>query len=673
MSESTAPKDTSLVSTTHSPNAALKSVGLRCVQWTDGFWATRLEQAREVTLPHLWKRLADADAGHVLQNLRIAAGQAEGEFGGVFWADAWMGKWLEAAAVFCAVTRDDGLNDQMDEEIALLAKVQQPDGYLASQTQADGEERFQDPIRHELYTMGHLITAAVIHHRVTGKTSLLGIARKMGDYIHKLYSGDVPRRMVRFPFNPSIIMALVELYRETHDRKYLDAARGFVDRRGSAPKKWGERELHDWMGGDHCQDRVPLREEHEMVGHSVLSTYLYCGAMDVYLETGEKALLDALKRIWRNHTERKMFIHGGACALTNGLSIRGDYGKPGHHSDPVHEAAGPEYFLPNALSYNETCSQVGVFMWAWRMLAAEPDPVYADVMEQTLYAAILAGIGLEGASWFYRNVLRWHGGEEGPYTHKDKRYRCVRFQPGPRAICCPTNVLRLFAEYHSYLYTTSDKGLWVHHYAANTLDTALPGRGAIQLTQETDYPWDGDIKLIIAGAPPDEMSVLLRIPHWVERATLKVNRADVGMSVQPGTYAEVRRVWAPGDVVELHLPMTARLMAAHPLVEECRNQVAVMRGPVVYCLEGHDLPDGMPLHEIHLPRDIQLTARHEPDLLNGVTVLEGEASRIPQGNWQGQLYKPLATSMEPVPIRLIPYFAWANRGPAAMSIWLPVC
>lgn len=664
--------NTRLVDTSASPHAELQGVGLADARITGGFWAARQQQACAVTLPHLWDRLADPGAGHVLTNLRIAAGLEDGEFGGVHWADAWMGKWLEAAVVAWEATSDADLEAQMDEAIALLAEVQAPDGYLASQTQANGEERFQDPHYHELYTMGHLVTAAVVHHRLTGKTSFLDIARRIGDCVHERYSGEVTRDMVYFPFNPSIIMGLVELYRETREARYLDAAQGFIDRRGTAGKRWKEQLLHDWMGTDLCQDRIPLRNESEMVGHSVLSTYLYAGAADAVAETGDRELWDALQRIWRNYTQHKMFINGGACACADGLSARGDFGKS-RWVDVVHEAAGPEYFLPNALSYNETCAQIGVFMWAWRMLAIEPAGEYADVMEQTIYSGVLAGISLDGASWFYRNFLRWHRVEGGPYRYQHKRHTSTRFQPGPQAICCPTNLLRTVAEFHAYLYTVSESALWVHHYATSDLTARVPDGGPVSLTQETDYPWDGAVRITLTDAPGDEFSVKLRIPGWAEGATVSVNGANAGVEAKPGTYADIRRQWETGDMIDLNLPMQPRLMMAHPLVEELRNQVAVLRGPILYCLESHDLPDGVPAHEVHVQRDIELTAEHVPGLLGGVTVLKGTARRWPQGSWEGALYKPLPQApLEPVPITLIPYYAWANRGQGEMTVWLPM-
>ena len=340
----------------------------------------------------------------------------------------------------------------------------------------------------------------------------------------------------------------------------------------------------------------------------------------------------------------------------------------------MHEAAGEEYYLPNALSYNETCAQIGAFMWAWRMLAVAPEAGYADVMERTLYSGILSGVGLDGVSWFYRNFLRWHGGEFGPYTHGHKRYTCVRFQPGRQAICCPTNLLRLEAELHGYLYTVSDDALWLHHYSASELRTSLPDGCTVELRQETNYPWDGSIRLILDAVGDGAFALKLRIPAWADGATLAVNGTAADASLEPGTYADVRRTWQAGDVVELCLPMGPRLIVAHPLVEELRNQVAVMRGPILYCLESHDLPEGVPTCEVYIPRDIELTARHDPGLLGGVTVLEGTARRLRLGEWRCTLYKTVPTvPLEPTPVRLVPYYAWANRGVCEMTVWMSVC
>ncbi|MCF6175690.1 MAG: glycoside hydrolase family 127 protein [Victivallaceae bacterium] len=651
-----------------SNNSELQPIKFGKVNFTDGFWQTRIDRASDVSLSTLWELLADEDEGHVLQNLQIAAGLAEGEFAGVSWADAWMAKWLEAAAVVSSQTDDKELDKKIDEMIELLAKVQAPDGYLASQTVARGEGRFVDTHYHELYTMGHMLTAGVTHYRLTGKDNFLTIAKKIGDFVTELYSGEVTRHMTYFPFNPSIIMGLVELYRATEDKKYLDAAQGFVDRRGSAPRQWGDDVLHEWMGGDLCQDRVPLRKENEMVGHSVLSTYLYCGAADVVAETGEKKLFDALKRIWHNYTERKMFLNGGACAASFGVTNRK---LGGHVIDVVHEAAGDDYYLPNALSYNETCAQIGAFMWASRMNNIEPDASYGDVMEQILYSGVLAGVDLTGNNWFYRNILRWHGGAAGPYDEDHKRYTCIRFKPGREAICCPTNILRTEVEFGNYLYSTKDNELWVHHYAANSLETILQDGTEVKLSQATDYPWNGSIKITIETSA--RFTLQLRIPAWVKNASVVINNEKMAIAGIPGSYLELTRRWQAGDCINLLLPMAPRMIIGNPLVEETRGQVAFMRGPVVYCLEAHELPNNVPLHEICIPRDIKITGHYEPELLGSVIVLEGRAMRMKQGDWKHQLYKELsAETLTPIDIRLIPYYTWANRGIAAMSVWLPL-
>lgn len=649
--------DQPIIANSRSPYCRLRSVGLNEVRWTDGFWADRFRQCVEVTLPHLWKLAADPEWGHALTNLRIAAGLEKGEFAGTDWQDAWIYKWLEAASVVWGVTADNALDKLMDETIDVIARAQQPDGYIASQITVPGRERFQALRHHELYVMGHLITAACIHHRMTGKTSLLEVARKTADYVYEMFRGRDPA-LAHFPQNPSIIMASVELYRTTGERKYLDMANLFIDMRGAVAG-----------GSDLNQDSVPLREETQVVGHAVFFTYLFAGAADAYMETGDHTLLDALERLWHDLTERRMYLTGGVCALHRGLAVRGGRDWTAHD---VHEAAGDDYFLPNATAYNETCGQVGSFMWNWRMLAITGDARCADLMERQLYNSIISGIGLDGASWFYTNPLRWHGKEH--VLHTQDAYQ--RFEPGtpPRRshICCPTNVLRTTAELHGYLYSTSEEGLWVHHYGGSTFDGRLTDGRALRATQQTDYPWDGVVKLRMDSAPDGPLGVMMRIPQWAERAKLTVNGQCGRTEAKPGSYGRVHRTWTDGDEIELVLPMPVRLIEAHPRAEQLCSQVAVMRGPLVYCLESVDLPDGVALSEVHIPRDIRLVPRHDRELLGGVTVLEGEALRVPAGEWSGKLYREMGGERgETVPIRLIPYYAWCNRGVGQMTVWMP--
>ena len=645
-----------IVDNQSSPHCRLRSLDVRAVRWRDGFWADRFKQCCEVTLPHLYERLADPETGHALTNMKIEAGLEEGEHAGTDWQDAWVYKWLEAAVVCWTMTEDAELDQLMDETIGIVAQAQQPDGYIATQTTLRGRERFQQPRHHELYTMGHLLTAACMHHRLTGKTSLLEVAVRTADYVWRTFKGRDPE-LAHFPCNPSIIMGAVELYRTTGNRVYLDMTNLFIDMRGVAPG-----------GEDQYQDTVPLREETEVVGHAVFYTYLYAGAADAYMETGDRALLDALERLWHDFVETKMYVHGGTCAVHQALHFRQD--GPLWGGQKVGEAAGHPYELPNSTAYNETCGQVGSAMWNWRMLMIDPKACYADIMERQVYNSILSGIGIEGNDWFYSNPLRWYGAEH----HLLSADSYQRFQPGDperrRAhICCPSNLLRTVAEWHNYQYTTCDDGLWVHHYGANTLDAA-----PWKLCQETDYPWDGVVTLRIEDAPAEATALLLRIPGWATAASLTVNGEPVEAAGEPSTYARIERVWRPGDIVKLDLPMEPRLIEAHPKLEACRGQVAVMRGPIVYCLESPDVPDGVRVAEIRIPPDTTFIARHEPGLLGGVTALECEVRRALKGDWSGKLYRPRNAEGEAtVSVRLIPYYAWANRGISEMTVWIPLC
>lgn len=650
-------RDHGIIKTDASPHCRLRSVDLRSVRWTKGFWSSRFHQCREVTLPHLWKLLSDPEQGHALTNLRIAAGLEEGEFAGTHWQDEWVYKWIEAAASVYAAAGDRELDARMDEVIEVIAQAQQPDGYLATQTIVRGWPRYRDIHHHELYVMGHLITAACIHHRVTGKESLLAVARKAADHVWATFRERGPE-LAHFPFNPTIMMAGVELYRTTGEERYLGMANLFIDGRGAVPG-----------GTDQTQDFVPLRKETEVVGHMVLGTYLYAGAADAYMETGDRSLLEALERLWRDLAERKTYLNGGVCALHRALSMRwpGDGRWPASAHD-VHEAAGPAYDLPNATAYNETCAQIGNVMWSWRMLAITGEARYADVMERCVYNSILSGIGLDGASWFYTNPLRWHG-KEHLLLSQDAHQR---FQPGRNHVCCPSNLLRFVTQWHGYQYSTADEELWLHHYGAGILDGTLSNGTQVRVIQETRYPWEGEVDLTVEMPAPADFALMLRIPEWVEEAHLLLNDRALDVAAAPGAYARIRRTWLPGDRVCLVLPMEPRLVEAHPRVEQLRGQVAVMRGPILYCLESPDLPEGVRVSEVRIPEDVRWSARYRADLLGGVTVLEGEAIRVREGDWGGRLYRPLQHRTERLHVRLIPYYAWANRGVSEMTVWMPL-
>jgi DUF1680 family protein len=647
-----------VINVSASPHVKFRTIGLDEARWTGGFWGARWEQDCRVTIPTMKQVMELPTNSATFHNLRVGAGEIPGKFFGNNWSDGDCYKWIEAAASIYALNRDPELDRQMDEVIAVIAKAQAADGYISTQIQLTDKGRWTDLKHHELYNMGHLLTAACIHHRVTGKTNFLNVARKMADYLYTVFEPR-PRELAHFCFNPSNIMGAAELYRTTGDPKYLRLAGIFVTMRGSQPG-----------GSDQQQAKVPLRQEQEAVGHAVTAAYLWCGAADVYAETGEQALLEALERLWNDVTSRKMYITGGTAALHHGESHRE---KLKRKPDPVHEAFGAPYQLPNRTAYNGTCANIANAMWNWRMLLLTGEARYADVMERVFYNSMLSAIGLEGKDYFYTNPLR-RCGEDVPLLSNDSRVRWTNTTPASPifCFCCPPSLARTIAQLHTYAYGVSADTVWIHLYGTGQLDTHLPGGDAIQLTQTTDYPWDGKISVCIGKAPTKAMALRLRIPGRVEQPALKINGQISGEKLQPASYAEIRRGWKAGDLVELQLPMPVVLTESNPLVEETRNQVAVMRGPLVYGLEDKDLPPGVAIESVRVERASKWQVRHEANLLHGVTVLETRAKVLQPTEDATALYRRVpAVKAGTISLRLIPYYAWCNRGASEMSVWLP--
>ncbi len=662
---------TMIVDTNHSPGARLAGVPIDRIDLHTGFWLERFELNHSVSLRDLWDLLADPDAGHVLSNFRIAAGLETGDFAGTDWQDAWLYKWLEAAAVTFRLTGDAWIEERMDEGIHLIGKAQAQDGYVATQVLARKGERFADPRKHEVYTMGHLLTAGVVHRRMTGKNTFFVIAEQVGRFLHSVLGVTVNPA---FAHNPSAVMGLVELYRETRDDRFLDTARVIVDSRGKSPAGRGRDLWHrddGILGTDLIQDRTPLREADSVVGHNVFFTYLFSGAADVNLESPDDSIWSALRRMWTDLACRKMTLNGGVSPMGHGLSESGDI---------VVESVGKPYFLPHEDSYNETCGQIGNLMWNYRMLCAQPEGRYADMMEHEIYNSILSGVDLAGENYWYRNQLRFRE-DHVAHGHNDL---VKREKPGRRRICCPTNVVRTIAEWRGYLFGTDDEGVWFHQYAACIASLTIGDDLDIELSVETEYPWSGAITIRIDSDSEKELRLVFRIPGWVSEATFTVNGAIAETSpVTPG-YAGITRTWKAGDTIEVLFPMKPRLIEANPRVEQCVNQIAVMRGPILYCLESVDLSEGVAFDDILLPSDIELEPE-STDMPFGTTTLTGRAlvrrrdmqdgERIEKRGtvWGCDLYRELRpASLEPISIRLIPYYAWANRGKGSMSVWLPV-
>lgn len=670
--------DKSLVQVDASPYAAMRDVDLDQVVLSGGFWKERQDVNRTVSLELLWRLATDEQTegmGHVLNNFKVAAGLKQGRHQGVAWQDEWMYKWIEAACYTYASTGDKTLLARIDSVVPVIAQAQEADGYIATQVSAGKfKARWLSPLNHELYNMGHLLTAGAVHYRMTGQTNLVEVANKAAAFCLKQFKA-APEVMWEYPLNPSIIMGAVELYRATGNPEALELAKHIVDLRGStyqgteeAPE-WGRKGgKDDYEGGsDLYQNYIPLRRETEVLGHAVFFTYLYAGAADVYLETGDKTLLEALERLWADLTGSKMYITGGVSPVHTGLVTRSF--KPGERKilrgDEISEGIAAPFELPNTTAYNETCGMLGNMMWNWRMLLATGDARYAEVMELSWFNSILAGMELGGDHWSYTNPLRWNGCDHECRSH-DRHKRDV---PGIDRICCPLNLLRNLAAYNGYLYARSDQGVWVHHYAASDLDTRLPDGTAIKLKQETDYPWNGRIRITLDCA--GQFAIKPRIPSWAEGASVKLNGKKLDMALPTGSYADISRAWKKGDVLELNFPMEVNLMTGDSRIESTRGQVAVKRGPVVYCLESNDIPAGVDIANIKLPLDARWQAEYRPGLLSGVTVLATEAVvEEAAGSGFGPYRAVGDMKSKKVRIEMIPYFAWNNRAEPEMTVWL---
>jgi uncharacterized protein len=647
-----------VVDTTASPFAQVRTVGLDEVRWADGFWAGRFELCRTQMVPSMERLMGGTNYSQFFRNFEITAGLVEGRSRGASFNDGDFYKFLEGAGATLAVTNDPALDQRLDEIISVIARAQATNGYLDTWVQLhqrDGDTNatpFQNPENFEMYNFGQLMTAACVHYRATGKTNFLAVARRAADFIDGIFQNPTPA-LANNLICPSHYMGIVELYRATGEPRYLELAKKFM----------AMRELVK-DGSDDNQDRIPLNQQDEAEGHAVRANYLYAGAADLFLETGDASLWRPLAEIWTNVVTEKMYITGGCGALYDGASPDG--ARDQKHITRVHQAYGRNFQLPNTTAYNETCANIGNVLWNWRMFLATGNAKFMDVVELALYNSVLSGGALDGTNFFYTNPLRVT--DPMPVNLRWSRTRV----PFVSSFCCPPNLVRTLAESADYAYGKSADAVWVNLYGGSSLDTELPGGEKIRLAQETDYPWNGRVRIKIIECGQKEFALKLRIPGWAGGASVRISDGPADDSARPGSYFEIKRAWRPDDFVDLDLPMPARLMEANPLVEEDLNQVAIQRGPVVYCLESPDLPRGVKISDVLIPADIKLVARYDRRLLDGIVVLEGRALARPGENWTGSLYREFQPAeSKPVAVKFIPYSVWQNRGPSEMSVWLP--
>ena len=621
------------VSTASSRHARWRTLPIGAISLSEGFWSQKQAVNREVSLRHGFRMLERAGN---LNNLKLAAGFGEGEYRAPVFMDANVYNWLEAISLDLANCRDPELEGMARQVIDLLSAAQMEDGYLNSYYQvAEPGKRWTDlDFGHELYCAGYLFEAAVAHHRATRETRLFDIARRFANHMVTVLG---PGKREGAPGHPEIEMALVELYRETGEARYLDLASFFINQRGR-----GKMRGLGWYGPEYHQDRVPVHEASVVEGHAVRQLYLTAGVTDVYLETGEEALFEAVTRLWRDTTAGKMHITGGFGARFEG------------------ESFGEAYELPSDRCYCETCAAIASMMWNWRMLLATGEARYADLLERSLYNGFLSGVSLDGQRYFYLNPLMSRGGIE-------------RREWFPVA-CCPPNVMRQIAMVGHYVATVDEMGLQIHQYASAGIEAELQTGRPVVLRMETDYPWDGCVKLTIEETNGSAWRLALRVPGWCEGASLRVNGQVAGVPAIGGTYATVERAWQRGDVIELDLPMVPRLTQPNPRIDATRGSLAIERGPLVYCLEEADQEPGLNLLDVRIDPETPLQATWREELLSGVIAVEAQGAVVDMGAWGERLYRPMRAESLPqqaVKLTAVPYYAWANRGPGAMRVWIP--
>jgi len=614
-------------------SAQLRAVVFTDVVIADEFWSPRMETNRKVTVPYDFKKCEETGR---IDNFAKAGGLMEGKFEGIYFNDSDLYKVIEGAAYSLSVRTpqekihpDQELEKYVDGVIDKITAAQWEDGYLYtfySLPERQPEKRWTDVRnKHELYCAGHFFEAAVAYYKATGKRKILDVAIRLADYIDSVFGPDKKHDV---PGHEEIEMGLVKLYRVTGNEKYLKLAKFFIDERGQSDR----RKIY----GDYCQDHKPVVEQDAAVGHAVRAGYLYSGMADVASLTGDNGYVEALERIWWDVVSKKLYITGGGGARRGG------------------ESFGEDYELPNKTAYCESCAAIANAMWNHRMFLLRGDAKYIDVLERVIYNGFLSGISLSGDEFFYPNPLASDGDyERSPW------FGCA---------CCPTNIVRFMPSLPGYAYAQQGDVLYVNLFIGGNA-TIRMADNTVRLEQETRYPWDGAVKIIVEPERSAKFAICVRIPGWArnepvpsdlyrflnessEKVTLKVNGESVELNIDKG-FASISRRWEKGDCIELNLPMPIRRVVSHENVKDNAGRTAVQRGPLVYCFEGVDNPKGVA--KLVLPPEAQLHTEYHGDLLGGIVTLKGHGKMPPDS----------------VEVVAIPYYAWSHRGKSEMAVWLP--
>ena len=661
------------------------------VKIEDAFWKEKQNLVRKEVIPYQWNALNDRIPGAApsfcMHNFKAAVqlnqrrmeekenfqppvysyrgferlpekpGQLkEDEFYGFVFQDSDFYKWIEAVGYSLMLHPDAELEATADEAIEIVAKAQQPDGYLDTYYILNGQDQIFTNLRdfHELYCLGHLIEAAIAYYQATGKDRLLQVACRYADYAaSKLGAGEGKKR--GYPGHEIAEMALIQLYEVTGEKRYLELARFFINERGQRPYYFdiehpeGIKPGDDSLRYSYHQAHLLVREQTEAVGHAVRAVYLYSGMAELARVDEDDSLLKACQTLWDSITRRKMYITGGIGGTHIGESFSFDYD------------------LPSDTAYAETCASIGLIFFAGRMLQLEPDAGYADVMEKALYNGVLSGIALDGKSFFYVNPLS----VDPVACHKDERKAHVQpvRQKWFGCACCPPNLARLIGSVGRYAYTEAENTLYVHLYIGSDLKLQTP-QGEVIVQVRSNFPYDGKVSVRVSGegAASGKWTLTLRIPGWCREwkgSGIPLDNARVEKG-----YLYITRAWASGEVLELDFPMEVRLMQSDARVRETTGQLAVTRGPVVYCLEEKD--NGSGLHLLSISCDAK--TRTEPFSIDGeqfpAILADGWREKQQPDAENNLYYEAVPTEYEPVQLKFIPYYIWANRGENEMTVWV---
>jgi uncharacterized protein len=626
----------------------LTPVSFTRVHFSDTFWAPRIETNRTATIPHIYRMLEKS--GRISAFDLNFERQVPSPIVLIF-GDSDPGKWLEAASYSLATHPDPELEAKVDYVAEKIISAQQPDGYLNTHfTHIQPELRWKN-LRdlHEMYCAGHLMEGAVAHFQATGQRKLLDAFSRYADHIDATF-GPQPGKLRGYCGHPEIELALVKLYRATGNPRYLQLSKFFIDERGtSSPDKPHYYDLEARARGEdpskfffksyeYNQSHQPIREQQKVVGHAVRAVYLFSAVADLAGEYEDQSLLDTCDRLWDNLIDKRMYLTGGI--------------GPSRHN----EGFTTDYDLPDETAYAETCATIGLINWNQRLLQFEGDRRFADVMERGLYNGFLSGVTLDGTKFYYENPLSSAGDH-----HHEEWFLCP---------CCPGNLARVIASLGNYFYSTGPKGLWMHLYAGSTTEVEIDG-SPVKVQQQTRYPWDGAVTVTLGLPKAQAFTLHLRLPGWCETSRLAVNGEALAAKPEANGYLAITREWQDGDTVEYVMEMPVRAVFANPAVRQLEGRMAIQRGPLIYCLEGVDHGDFV-LDQISInPQDIaSFTTTYRSDLLGGVTVITGQAKMIDESTWQGGLYSSQPAQEKDITLTAIPYFAWDNRAPGEMRVWL---